>query len=74
MGTPRSFDDYPPVLDSHDVAELLGFPIATIQQMVRERHIPARPLPGGRRYRFIRDEIIELLLMSTSCSLSPTPR
>lgn len=71
MSTRRTFDDYPPVMDSHDVAELLGFPITTIQQMVREGHIPARRLPGGRRYRFIRDEIVELLLMSDETKVNP---
>jgi excisionase family DNA binding protein len=62
MGKPRPFDDYPPVMDSADVAEMLGLPsIKTVQTLVREGRIPARRLPGTRRYRFLRDEIVEWL-------------
>ncbi|MGZ5385215.1 MAG: helix-turn-helix domain-containing protein, partial [Acidimicrobiia bacterium] len=52
----RAFDDYPPVMDSADVAEMLGLPnIKTVQILVREGRIPARRLSGTRRYRFLRD-------------------
>ncbi|MGZ5384423.1 MAG: helix-turn-helix domain-containing protein, partial [Acidimicrobiia bacterium] len=47
MGTPRSFDDYSPVMDSADVAEMLGLPsIKTVQTLAREGRIPARRLPA----------------------------
>jgi len=58
----RTFDEYPPVMDSADVAEMLGLSsIKQIQQMVREGRLPARRLPGSRQYRFLRDELIEWL-------------
>jgi excisionase family DNA binding protein len=58
----RSFEDYPPVMDSADVAELLGLSsIKQIQQMVREGRLPARRLPGSRHYRFLRDELVAWL-------------
>lgn len=62
MGARRSFDEYPPVMDSADVAEMLGLAnIKQIQQMVRDGRLPARRLPGSRRYRFLRDELVEWL-------------
>lgn len=60
--TRRSFDDYPPVMDSADVAEMLGLSnIKQIQQMVRDGRLPARRLPGSRQYRFLRDELVAWL-------------
>ncbi|MDH3398395.1 MAG: helix-turn-helix domain-containing protein [Acidimicrobiia bacterium] len=62
MGTPRSFGDYPPVLNTHQVAEMLGLPsIKTVQVLVRKGRVPAHRLPGARRYWFVRDEIVEWL-------------
>ena len=62
MANRRSFEDYPPVMDSADVAELLGLAsIKQVQQMVRDGRLPARRLPGGRQYRFLRDELVEWL-------------
>jgi len=62
MGTPRAFGDYPPVMNSRQVAEMLGLPsIKTVQVLVREGRIPVRRLPGGRPYRFLRDEIVDWL-------------
>ena len=63
MGTPRSFDGYPLVLDTAQVAEMLGLPsIKTVQVLVRKGRLPAHRLPGARRYWFLRDEIIDWLL------------
>ena len=62
MGTPRSFDDYPPVMNTTQVAEMLGLPsIKTVQVLVRKGRIPAHRLPGARRYWFLRDEIVDWL-------------
>lgn len=61
MGNPRSLDDYPPVMNSAQVAELLGYPVTTIQALAREGRIPVRRLPGTRQYRFLKDEIIAWL-------------
>jgi excisionase family DNA binding protein len=48
-------------MDSADVAEMLGSNIKQIQQMARDGRIPARRLPGARKYRFLRDDIVEWL-------------
>ena len=62
MGNPRSFDDYPPIMGTADVAELLLIPtVNTVRRMAQEGRIPAYRLPGSRRYRFLRDEIIAWL-------------
>ncbi|MGZ5383867.1 MAG: hypothetical protein ACXWH0_07795 [Acidimicrobiia bacterium] len=58
MSTLRSFDDYPPVMNSHEVAEMLGpSNVKLVQQMAKEGRIPVRRLPGGRRYRCLRDGV-----------------
>ena len=62
MGTPRALGDYPPVLNTAQVAEMLGLPsIKTVQILVRKGRIPAHRLPGARRYGFLRDEIVACL-------------
>ena len=62
MGIPRSFDDYPLVLNTAQVAEMLDLSsIKTVQVLVRKGRIPAHRLPGARRYWFFRDEIIDCL-------------
>jgi len=75
IGGRRSFDDYPPVMDSADVAEMLGLSnIKQIQQMVRDGRLPARRLPGGRQYRFLRDELVEWLRSDATAVPSNEPR
>jgi excisionase family DNA binding protein len=53
--------DYPPILDAAHVAELLGMNIQMVRKYAREGRIPAYRLPGGRTFRFFRDEIFEFL-------------
>jgi excisionase family DNA binding protein len=72
MGTPRGFGDYPLVMNSAQVAEMLNLPsIKTVQVMVRKGRIPAHRLPGARRYWFLRDEIVEWL-ESDATRVTPT--
>lgn len=54
-------DDYPQILDTAHVAKLLGMNIQMVRKYAREGRIPAYRLPGGRTYRFFRDEIFEFL-------------
>jgi excisionase family DNA binding protein len=62
MGQPRSFDEYPLVMNTAQVAEMLALPsIKTVQELVRKGRIPAHRLPGARRYWFLRDEIVAWL-------------
>lgn len=56
-----SMDEYPPILDAAQVAELLGMNVQMVRRYAREGRIPAYKLPGGRAFKFIRDEIVDFL-------------
>ncbi len=56
-----SMDEYPPILDAAQVAELLSMNVQMVRRYAREGRIPAYKLPGGRTFKFIRDEIVEFL-------------
>ncbi len=43
------------------VGELLGMNVQMVRRYAREGRIPAYRLPGGRTYRFFRDEVVEYL-------------
>jgi PTS system nitrogen regulatory IIA component len=51
--------DYPPILDAAQVAELLGMNVQMVRRYAREGRLPAYKLPGGRTFKFFRDEIFE---------------
>jgi excisionase family DNA binding protein len=53
--------EYPEVMDSAMVAEMLGMNVQIVRRMAREGEIPAYRLPGGRTFRFFRDEVLEWL-------------
>lgn len=53
--------DFPQVLDTALVAEMLGMNVQVVRRMAREGTIPAYRLPGGRSFRFFRDEILAWL-------------
>ena len=54
-------DDYPPILDAAQVAELLGMNVQMVRRYAREERLPAYKLPGGRTFKFFRNEIYEVL-------------
>lgn len=53
--------DYPQILDAAHVAELLGMNVQMVRKYAREGRIPAYRLPGGRTFKFFRDEVFEFL-------------
>ena len=53
--------EFPPVLDTALVAELLGMNVQVVRRLAREGKIPAYRLPGGRAFHFFRDEVLEWL-------------
>lgn len=57
----ESEGDAGPVLDSAGVAELLGMNVQVVRRLAREGQIPAYRLPGGRAFRFFREEVLEWL-------------
>ena len=54
-------DDYPPILDASQVADLLGMNIQMVRRYAREGRIPAYKLPGGRTFKFFRDEVFDFV-------------
>jgi excisionase family DNA binding protein len=50
-------DDLPPILDAAQVADLLGMNVQMVRKYAREGRLPAYKLPGGRTFKFFRDEI-----------------
>ena len=54
-------EDYPPILDAAQVAELLGMNVQMVRRYAREGRLPAYKLPGGRTFKFFRDEIYDFL-------------
>ncbi|MFP4552990.1 MAG: helix-turn-helix transcriptional regulator [Actinomycetota bacterium] len=54
-------EEYPPILDAAQVAELLGMNVQMVRRYAREGRLPAYKLPGGRTFKFFRDEIYEFL-------------
>ena len=54
-------EEYPQVLDTAMVAEMLGMNVQVVRRMAREGSIPAYRLPGGRSFRFFRDEVLDWL-------------
>ena len=53
--------ELPPILDAAQVAEMLGMNVQMVRRYAREGRLPAYKLPGGRTFRFFRDEIFEFL-------------
>lgn len=53
--------DFPPILDAAQVAELLGMNVQMVRRYAREGRLPAYKLPGGRTFKFFRDEIFEFV-------------
>ena len=54
-------EDLPPILDAAQVADLLGMNIQMVRRYAREGRIPAYKLPGGRTFKFFRDEVFEFV-------------
>lgn len=57
----RQFQPDNPVLTSEEVAELLGVSAKTVVNMAKNGRLPARHIPGTRRYLFFEREIFEVL-------------
>jgi len=54
-------DDYPEILDSALVAEMLKMNVQVVRRLTREGALPAYRLPGGRTYRYFKSEVVEWL-------------
>lgn len=61
MTVPGARDDLPPILDAAQVADLLGMNVQMVRKYAREGRLPAYKLPGGRTFKFFRDEIFDAI-------------
>lgn len=57
--TTRS-DSLPPLLCTEEVAELLHVNRRTVLAMVRDGRLPARRIPGSRRFQFLSAEVMNV--------------
>jgi PTS system nitrogen regulatory IIA component len=53
--------ELPPVLTSKQVAELLQVHVEYVRRMARDGRVPCHKFPGGREFRFLRDELLDWL-------------
>lgn len=71
-------EEYPPILDAAQVAELLGMNVQMVRRYAREGRLPAYRLPGGRTFKFFRDEIYDFLrshpAVSAEDEISESPK
>lgn len=72
-------EEYPPILDAAQVAELLSMNVQMVRRYAREGRLPAYKLPGGRTFKFFRDEIYQFLrshpvATSEESDVSETPK
>ncbi len=56
------YPDVPPVMDSRQLAELLGTNEQIIRAYARDGVLPAHRRPGGRKFTFLRHEIFQWLV------------
>lgn len=61
----KHVDDYPEVLDAGQVAELLGLNVDYVRRLSRQGVLPAKRLPGGRTFRYFKDEVLGWLREQT---------
>lgn len=54
----KTLDDYPDILTAALVAEMLDMNLDYVRKLSREGVIPAHKMPGGRVFRYFKDEIV----------------
>lgn len=54
-------EEYPPILNTAQVADLLDLNPRTILNMAGDGRIPASRLPGSRKFHFLLEDIIDTL-------------
>jgi excisionase family DNA binding protein len=52
---------YPPIVDTAQVAELLGLNVRTVMAMANDGRLPASRLPDSRKYHFFLEDIVKAL-------------
>ena len=52
---------YPPILTTAQVAELLGLNVRTVMAMANDGRLEASRLPGSRKYHFFLENVLDTL-------------
>lgn len=52
---------YPPILTTAQVADLLGLNVRTVMVMALDGRLPASRLPGSRKYHFFLEDVLKTL-------------
>ncbi|MGH2668597.1 MAG: helix-turn-helix domain-containing protein [bacterium] len=52
---------YPPILTTAQVAELLGLNVRTVMAMANDGRLEASRLPGSRKYHFFLENVLDAL-------------
>ena len=63
--------NYPAILTTAQVAEMLDLNVRTVLNMAGDGRLPASRLAGSRKFLFSRDQIISTLKENT---VTPTPK
>lgn len=60
-GFDRIREQYPPILSTGQVAELLDINARTVLMMAADGRLPASRLPGSRKFHFFLDDVLDAL-------------
>lgn len=58
-------ENYPPILTTAQVAEMLDLNVRTVLNMAGDGRLPASRLAGSRKFHYVRDQIIDTLIANT---------
>lgn len=61
QGFDRIREQYPPILNTAQVAELLDLNPRTVLLMAADGRLPASRLPGSRKFHFLLEEVLATL-------------
>jgi excisionase family DNA binding protein len=61
MATGEGGDEFPEVLDAGQVARLLNLNTDYVRKLSRQGVLPAHRIPGGRTFRYFKDEVLTWL-------------
>ena len=64
---------YPPILDTAQVAELLGLNVRTVMAMANDGRLPASRLPDSRKYHFFLEDIVTTLRAHPAADAADAP-
>lgn len=60
-GFERIREQYPPIITTGQVAELLDINVRTVLMMAADGRLPASRLPGSRKFHFVLEDVLNTL-------------